>query len=217
MDIGWARGAAARSGVPEIHMIELVLDFVSINAYLALNPAKRLADEFGVGLKLTPLRTTSELHALAEPSDSDDIGERHRWIRADYARRDALRYAAVQGLNIAIDGRDQDSTTALQGLIAANAAGKGFDYASTVFQNFWAGELQIEKDVAIVSLLEELGVADFDVTDSRWNLEPIRDEMNTREIHSVPTFYVEGERYLGRQHLPMIRWQLEGYEGSGPL
>ena len=198
-------------------MIELVLDFVSINSYLALNPVKRLADELGVALKLTPLRTTSELQALSAPSAGDDIGERHRWIRAEYARGDALRYAAVQGLNVAIDGRDQDSTTALRGLMAANAAGRGFDYASTVFRNFWSGELQIDSNDAIANLLEELGIAGFDALDPRWDLEPTREEMDGREIHSVPTFWVDGERYLGRQHLPMIRWQLEGYEGPGPL
>lgn len=198
-------------------MIELVLDFVSLNAYLTLNPAKRLADELGVELKLTPLRATSELQAVSAPSASDDLGERHRWIRADYARRDAMRYAVVQGLNIAIEGRNLDSTTALQGLIAANAAGRGFEYASEVFRNFWAGELEIASHDAIAKVLEELGIAGFDTSNPQWNLEPIKDEMDTREIYSVPTFWVEGERYLGRQHLPMIQWQLEGYEGPGPL
>lgn len=198
-------------------MIELVLDFVSVNAYLALNPAKRLADELGVDLKLTPLRTTSELQALSATSSSEDLGERHRWIRADYARKDALRYANVQGLNIAIDGRDQDSTKALRGLIAANAEGKGFEFASVVFRDFWAGELQIDSNEAIASRLEDHGIGGFDASDARWNLDTIREEMDAREIYSVPTFWIDGERYLGRQHLPMIRWQLEQYEGPGPL
>ena len=198
-------------------MIELVLDFVSVNAFLALNPAKRLADDLGVELKLTPLRTTSELQALAEPSASADLGERHRWIRAEYARNDALRYAEVQGLKVAIDGRDRDSTSALRGLLAANAEGKGFDYASTVFQKFWAGELQLDAVDAIATVLDELGIRGFEASDPNWDLESIKEELDAREIYSVPTFWVDGEIYLGRQHLPMIRWQLEGYEGPGPL
>ena len=198
-------------------MIELVLDFVSVNAYLALKPAKQLADDLSIELKLTPLRTTSELHLLSKPSDTDDIGERHRWIRAEYARRDALRYAEVQGLKISIDGRDCESTPALQGLLAANAKGRGFDYASTVFQKFWAGELQIDSDVEVANVLNELGIEGFDATDPRWDLGSTKADLDTREIYSVPTFSVDGERYLGRQHLPMIRWQLEEYEGPGPL
>ena len=198
-------------------MIELVLDFVSINAYLALRPAKQLSDDLGVELKLTPLRTTSELQALEEPSASADLGERHRWIRAEYARKDALRYAEVQGLKISIDDRDRNSTAALQGLLAANAEGRGLDYASTVFQNFWTGELEIDSDEAIASVLRELGISGFNATDPRWDLESTKADLATREIYSVPTFWVDGERYLGRQHLPMIRWQLEEYVGSGPL
>ena len=198
-------------------MIELVLDFVSINAYLALNPAKRLADDLGIELKLTPLRTTSELQSLSAPPAGDDLGERHRRSRAEYARKDALRYANVQGLNIGIDGRDQDSTKALRGLIAANAEGIGFEFATTVFRNFWAGELQIDSNVAIANVLEEYGIAGFDASDPRWDLNSIKEEMDSHEIYSVPTFWVEGERYLGRQHLPLIRWQLEGYVGKGPL
>ena len=198
-------------------MIELVLDFASVSAYLALNPAKHLADDLGVELKLTPLRSASEVSPVAAPSVSADVGERHRWIRAEYSRRDALRYAEVQGLNIAIDGREHDSALALRGLLAANAEGKGFDFASTVFQQFWAGELQIDSDAAIASLLEELGIDDFEASDPRWDLDLVKEEMDRREIYSVPTFWVDGECYLGRQHLPMIRWQLEGYEGPGPL
>lgn len=198
-------------------MIELVLDFVSLSAYLALNPAKRLADDLGVELKLTPLRSMSEVNPVAAPSTSAELGERHRWIRAEYSRKDALRYAEVQGLKIATDGRDYDSTSALRGLLAANAEGRGFDYASMVFQQFWADELHVDSDEAIASLLRELGIDRFEASDPRWDLELVKEEMDRREIYSVPTFWVDGERFLGRQHLPMIRWQLEGYEGPGPL
>ncbi len=198
-------------------MIELVLDFVSLNAYLALGPAKRLAEDLDVELKLTPLRSESDLSFLSQPSSADDLGQRHRRIRADYAQADVLRYAVVQGLNIQIDGRNHDSTVALKGLLAANAEGRGFDYAGVVFAQFWAGELEIDSNDAIARVLEDFEIADFDATDSRWDLESVKAQMDEREIYSVPTFDVEGERYLGRQHLPMIRWQLEGYQGPGPI
>ena len=197
-------------------MIELVLDFVSINSYLALNPAKRLADDLGVDLKLTPLRTTSELGSVANSPDVD-VAERHRQVRAEYKQLDAMRYAAVQGLKIAIEGNDCDSSVALRGLLAAQGHNKGFEFASAVFQRYWAGELALDSFSAILDVLKEVGIREFVDSDPRWDLERIREEMNEREISSVPTFWVNGERYSGRQHLPMIRWQLEGYVGPGPL
>lgn len=198
-------------------MIELVLDFVSANAYLALHPAKELADDLGVELKLTPKRTTSELNFVREPAKEESVGERHQRIRADYSRRDALRYAEAQGLKLLIDGRDANSEIALQGLLAANARGQGFTYAEAVFRRYWAGEIGVDSVADIQSVLETCGLAGFDVDDPRWDLEPLRVDLEEREIVMVPTFWVDGERYLGRQHLPMIRWQLENYQGQGPL
>ena len=197
-------------------MIELVFDFVSINSYLALNPAKRLADDLGVELKLTPLRSTSELNSLARTSD-EGVAERHRRVREAYKRIDAMRYAAVQGLKIAIEGNDCDSSVALRGLIAANAENRAFEYTSLVFQRYWTGELKLDSTSAIDALLSELGVTEFKESDTRRHLESIRVELGEREINAVPTFWIEGERYQGRQHLPMIRWQLSGYVGAGPL
>ena len=197
-------------------MIELVLDFVSINSYLALNPAKKLADDLGVDLKLTPLRTTSELGSVANSPDVD-VTERHRQVRAGYKQLDAMRYAAVQGLKIAIEGNDCDSSVALRGLLAAQTIDKSFEYASSVFQKYWAGELALDSNASISDVLKEVGISDFNDSDSRWDLARVKDELDEREINSVPTFWVKGERYLGRQHLPMIRWQLEGYVGQGPL
>ncbi|MYD42877.1 MAG: hypothetical protein F4W90_03180 [Gammaproteobacteria bacterium] len=198
-------------------MIELILDFVSVNAFLALHPAKSLAEELGVELKLTPMRTTSELSYVKEISGDETPGDRHRRVRAEYTRRDALRYAEVQGLDIAIDGRDAQSEIALRGLLAANSINRGFDYAANVFSKYWRGQLQVDAQEDIEAELSELGLASFDVEDPRWDLEPVKMQLAEREIFVVPTFWVDGERYMGRQHLPMIRWQLERYQGPGPL
>ena len=197
-------------------MIELILDFVSINSFLALNPAKQLADELGVELSLVSLRSTSDVDSIVQ-SSTDDVAERHRRVRAEYKQIDALRYAAVQGLTIAIEGNECDSSVALRGLLAARSEDKGFEYASIVFRRYWAGELALDSTSLIGDVLKEVGIHGFNDSDSRWDLARVKDEMDEREVNTVPTFWVAGERYLGRQHLPMIRWQLEGYEGPGPL
>lgn len=198
-------------------MIELVMDFVSVNAYLALQPAKALADELSVELKLTPLRTPSELQSQESPSVNETVGERHRRVRAAYTRMDALRYADVQGLPIAIDGYDVDSTVALHGLLAANEAGVGFEYASKLFRAYWSGEISIDSEHDVASVLDSSGVGDFNSVDWVEQLVTLREDALSRGVFAVPLFIVAGEKYLGRQHLPMIRWQLTDYEGQGPL
>ena len=200
-------------------MIELVFDFVSINAYLALNPAKRLADEMNVELRLTPLRTTSELHFIATSVSHEDepLSERHRRVRGQYTRSDALRYAKVQDLDIMIDGADCDSTLALRGQLIANAHDCGFEYAKKTFRSYWRGEHRLDSEDDVCQLLAQCAVEGADLSDSRWDLDKIKADMDAREVSMVPTFCVDGERYMGRQHLPMIKWQLSNFEGPGPL
>lgn len=200
-------------------MFELIFDFVSVNAYLALNPAKQLADELGIELNLIPLRTTSELHFLATaPAEKDGtVSDRHRRVKAEYTYQDALRYANVQGLDIKIAGADSDSTLALRGQLIANSRDKGFEYAAATFKDYWCGEHELNEPSDVSRVLQDCGIEGFDLMDSRWDLDGIKAEMDSREVYMVPTFWVDGERYMGRQHLPMIKWQLTNYEGPGPL
>ena len=198
-------------------MIELVIDFVSVNAYLAVHPAKQLADELDVELKLTPLRTTSELNFVADEKPNETVGERHRRVRATYTRMDAERYAEVQGLPFEIDGRDIESELALKGLLAANANQVGFEYASEMFKSYWSGKTTLNDIGDVRSVLASVGVGEFNESDSRWDLALVRADAEERGVFAVPLFIVKGEKYMGRQHLPMIRWQLSEFAGQGPL
>jgi hypothetical protein len=41
--------------------------------------------------------------------------------------------------------------------------------------------------------------------------------LRDRGVSGVPCYLVEDEVFLGRQHLPMIRWILGGRRGPGPI
>ena len=189
-------------------MIEMTLDFVSLHSYLALGPVRALAKECDVDLKLWPLSTPGETDTRRQSDES--IGERHRRVRAEYTRREHQRYAQVQNLPLKITGYDQDSSVALQGLLAANEANVGAEFASRVMVAFWGGDLKIDSTDEINSILSEFGVKSFDTTNPKYDLNPVREALHERELFATPMLLVNGERYLGRQHLPMIRWQLTG-------
>ena len=187
----------------------MTLDFVSIHSYLTLMPVHSLAEECGVELKLWPLKSPGETDPKRS-SGEESISDRHRRVRATYSRREHERYAAVQGLPLEIRGYDQDSTLALRGLLVANGAGVGYEFASTVMTRFWAGQLPIGSGAAIAGVLQECGVDEFDLSDTAYDLDPVRRHLAERELFATPMILVDGERYLGRQHIPMIRWQLKG-------
>ena len=198
-------------------MIELVLDYVSVNAYLAIKPAISLANDLDVELKLTPLRTQSELDFHFEPKPNETVGERHRRTRAAYTRMDAKRYADVQHLPFEIDGKDVDSTMALKGQLQANDSGIGCKYALEIFRMHWSGNGRLDAADDVEGVLSGLACDGFNEKEFDQRLNDVRSDAMERGIFAVPMFVVEGEKYLGRQHLPMIKWQLSGYQGPGPL
>ncbi len=45
----------------------------------------------------------------------------------------------------------------------------------------------------------------------------LEEELRDRGMGGAPCYWIDGELFLGRQHLPMIRWILGGREGPGPI
>ena len=191
-------------------MIELVLDFLSLQSYLALKPTKLLADRLGVELKLVPLNTTPATRPPPISDEEESISQLHQRVKAEYSRMDAERYAKVQNLLITRTEVDLDSSIALCGLLAANARGCGFEYAEEIFTSYWSNDLDIQSTEAISEVLRTHGVLEFETRSLRVKLATIRETCAERHIFQTPFYWVDGERYQSRQHLPMIERQLTG-------
>ena len=66
-------------------------------------------------------------------------------------------------------------------------------------------------------VLDDLGAPGFEDYDFARDLEKHKADVASRGVYNVPTYVVDGQHFVGRQHLPMIRWLLGGSEGPGPL
>lgn len=194
--------------------IAFAFDFTNAASLLAFKPTYALADELGVDVELLPFPT--EVRETPPNGSDETVGARHARVRTAYVAADTARYARWQGLELNRDATGVDSTVACAGCLWAGRVGAARDYATRVLAEFWAGRLELDPE-PLADVLDDLGAPGFLGYDHGRDLEEHKAEVASRGVYNVPTYVVDGQHFVGRQHLPMIRWLLGGSEGPGPL
>ena len=200
-------------------MIDFVFDFTSVDCWLAFGPTCRLADELQVPVNWLPMCVPARAVPAKAPEakENESVSERHARVRAEYMASENARYAERLGVPLKRNGAGVDSWLAAAASIRAVEQGVGREFVERVFTGFWEARLDIEDAATITGILGDLGAPDFDLDDGAARLDTLREELEERGVFGIPTYLVEGQMFMGRQHLPMIRWLLTGQEGPGPL
>lgn len=223
-------------GTPEIGLrplksdapVIVYIDFKSPYAYLAVEPTRELERELGVQFDWRPfvLDIPSYLGS-ARLGKNGEVLEQQRseeqWSGVKYAYYDCRRYARLRGLRI----RGTEKIWDTQLASAAMLWTKRISYVATqqfidrVYPPFWVRELDLESESVVAGLLSDLGLDGAAFLD--WahsgGLESSADFQAAAfdaGVYGVPTYVVNGERYFGREHLPRVRWELEGRQGAAP-
>ena len=145
------------------------------------------------------------------------MGQRHTRVRAEYFAKETARYAKWQGIELNRDADGVDSTLACAGGLWAQRHGVAGAYNHRVLTEFWAGRLDIEDRDAVTGVLDEVGAPGFERFEFHEMLTAHQASVAARGIFMLPTYLVEDQVFVGRAHLPMIRWLLTGRAGPGPL
>ena len=200
--------------------LTVAIDIKSPECYLALAPTRALARECGVDVDWLPVVTSPPRPA----PDGDDRSARHKRHRVAYRAMDLARYARAAGLTILEPDRAPDSTLAGMAMLAAKAQSDRAlqAFLDRTFERYWNAELDLEDRDALQSILEEVGAPQpFDDADGpgapQAEFAALQASLAAAGIFNAPTYLVEDEIFLGRAHLPMIRWILEGRVGPGPI
>lgn len=190
-------------------------------AYLALGPARALADELGLAVDWLPFPAAP---MTPPPAAGDDRGSRHRRIRARYLEADIQRYAAVQGLTIRALYRDPDASLISLGLLwlRRHAPEQAVDFLQRTYSGYWQEGFDPEDAAAVAAVLEALGedgsaFTGFAAGPGRGELASLRQRLVAAGVFTVPSLVVEDEVFVGRAHLPMVRWLLTGRSGPPPV
>jgi 2-hydroxychromene-2-carboxylate isomerase len=201
----------------------MLLDVRHPLAYLALHPAIALADELGIEINWLPL-LAPPLNAPSQPCEGDDRGARHRRYRAQAIAREIEIYGAAQGLVLREYYRDGDASALDLGWLwlRERSPDRVASYLAEAFRAYWALELDPSSEEAVAALVGTSGgdvheFRDWCGSDGPAEARDLADDLRERGLYGVPCSLVEDEVFLGRQHLPMIRWILEGRGGPVPI
>jgi len=199
------------------------IDFKNPKAYLALAPTLALEQSIGVQFDWLPIAVAG----LTRPPDArpdEDRGTRHRRLRAEYNDRDLRRYARVYGIELGELYRNPDVSLASMGLLWAKRGRHDAQrrYLQVVFERLFGGRLDVENSAAIASILAEVDVETvgwdaYVAGAGRRSFDATCAALRERGVFDVPAYLVAGDVFFGRQHLPMIRWLLDGKRGEPPL
>jgi 2-hydroxychromene-2-carboxylate isomerase len=203
--------------------LRVLLDLRHPLAYLALHPTLAFAESLGISTDWLP-RSVPPLNPPSEPRADDDRGVRHRRYRAQAIAREIETYSRAQGLVLRDWYRDGPADLAnLAWLFVRERHRARLEaFLAELFRAYWAAELDPSDPKAVAEKVAGAGgdaravlaFADRGGPEAAAALEA---ELEERGLFQVPAFLVEDEVFYGRQHLPMIRWILEGRSGPLPI
>jgi 2-hydroxychromene-2-carboxylate isomerase len=214
-DVAYESGEAVMTGASNRTPLTLAIDFASPRAYLSLGPTCALAEQLGIEIDWQPFLVESRPAPQAQ-SRPEDRGTRHRTIRAAYVQRDLMRYLADRGI-VRDLGKQANSRLAAITLLWLKRESKKLvsNYVRNVFEGYWRGELDIEDESALRSLLQKIGAPlpgyeTFVRGEGLAVLDRVRSNLLNAGVFDVPAYVIAGEVFVGREHLTLIRNRL-GY------
>ena len=213
-----------RSDAPLI----VYIDYKSPYAFLAVDPTRALGEELGIEIDWRPL--TLDIPSFLGSARLDRKGrvaEQSRtasqWTNVRYAYRDARRYAARRGYTLRGTEKIWDTSLAHIGMMWAKRQGADVlrGYTDRVYERFWRRELDVEDPEVVRGVLVEAGAGvrgfeSFRSADGRVEHDTMQARIFDAGIFGVPSYVVGDELFFGREHLPRVRWLLEGRPGDAP-
>ena len=190
--------------------IDFIFDFASPNGYFALHGLKGVAERTGASVNLIPCllggifkATGNQAPMIAFGGVKGKLDYEMLEIRRFIARHDLTAFRMNPNFPV-------NSLTAMRGLCAVEP-GLGFDrYVAAVSAGFWERGLAMGDAAVLSSVLNEAGL-DGEAILARAQTDAVKAILaaNTeasvaRGVFGVPTLFVDGEMFFGKERLDQL-------------
>ena len=185
-------------------MMHIYLDFKSPAAYLAFEPLMALVDEIGAEVTLLPYNTTQQ--AVPQLAGDEDKGAKHRRVRAKARRETHLLYARLRQLPMQFRREPGSTDLALQVLVTLAPEDRR-SFCATAFTAYWTTDADLNSADALAGILPAHCVAG-EVLEAAQQIDLAALQTQAQEqdrVVDAPAIVIEGQVFIGREHLPWIR------------
>ncbi len=207
-------------------MLTVHIDFSGIDGFLCLAPTFKLIDELGIEVQWLPVSGIMNRVSGKQPEESAfdplaEYKERRRKARFAFETRELQRNCERLGISEAQGTRTFDATCAHLGLLyllSKNIDPR--DYIEAVYHAVYVEDQNLEGEDAVSALLNSLGVEPGFSTyleTGKEELEQLQQKLLDQGVFNSPAYLLDDQLFQGRQHLPLIRWHLEGGAGPAPV
>ncbi|GAB5489062.1 MAG: 2-hydroxychromene-2-carboxylate isomerase [Parasphingorhabdus sp.] len=195
--------------------IELIFDFVSPNAYQIWGPLNDVAKRCDAELVITPvfLGGMHKLTGNAPPfvRDAEVKGKN------EYAMLEMNRFIAKHGLTkFKMNPKFPFNSITLLRMVQAQDSEKRITLIETLLPAIWENELDVADPEAVGKVLQDGGwdaKALFETAKDPAIKQALIDNTENaveRGTFGIPTMFVDGEIYFGKERLGQIEEQLTG-------
>ena len=179
-------------------MITAYIDFKSLDCFLAISPILKLAADCRTPVSWQPYR--GKERALPTQVASESVTQTHHRVRRESERRLQQHYAELRGLNIDLSRGQIDTSAALGWL--ASVEGDTSLFVSRLFAAHWIDHADINDPTLLEELTTHCGLTRTQDTE---DLDSIERGAEEKGLFDAPTFFIEGQMFMGRAHIPLMR------------
>ena len=193
--------------------LEFIFDFVSPNAYLAWYPVKDIVARTGATLEVTPV-FLGGMHRLTgnAPPFQRDAGVKGK---NEYAMLEMRRFIARHGLDkFTMHPQFPFNSVTLQRMLLAVEGERRVALADALLPAIWEQGVALDDTAALGAVLTAAGfdpqallAATQDAAIKQRLIDNTEDAVN-RGTFGIPTFYVDGEMFFGKERLNQVEEEL---------
>lgn len=197
-------------------------------SWLALQPTAELARNLGIKIDWRPVvETVKNLpDSNLKPGEDDPLAAykaRRAVARQGATRRERERQCERLNIKVSDTYREVDPLLVSLGLIWINErdADQVPEFLDAACRYLYTRQGDDQDVDQITQLISGAGVSSDGfssfVHDQRETLLEQQTTLIDDGILGAPTYLVEDQIFLGREHLPLIRWMLTGRQGQPPV